>query len=89
MRREQTFAGDGKARRSIGLDQHRLAAERGEDMAVRRITGHRDRYPVAGLEHGEKAQDESARRSRGDHDPFRIDVAAVGLAVVPGDAPAQ
>ena len=86
---EQGFAGQrmtGFARR---LDQHRLAAERGKDMAIRRITGDRHRDAIARLEHGKKAQDECARRARGDHDPLRIDGAAVGLAVVPGDALAQ
>jgi hypothetical protein len=86
---EQGFAGQCVAGFARGLDQHRLAAERGEDMAIRRITGHRDRNAIARFEHRKKAQDKCARRAGGDHDPRRIHRAAVGLKVMPGDALAQ
>ena len=56
---------DRPARRRRGLDQHRLAAERLEDVAVRRIAGHRDRDAVAGLEQREEGEDEAGRRAGG------------------------
>ena len=71
------------------LDQHRFAAERGQDMAIRRIAGHRDRNPIARLEHGEKRQDESPGRTGGDHNPAGIHGAAIGVAIMPRDALAQ
>ena len=72
-----------------GLDQHRLAAERGQDVTVRRIAGHGNRDAVAGLEHREKGQDERAGRAGRDHDPRGVDVTAIGIAVMPRDALAQ
>jgi hypothetical protein len=89
VRGEQGFAGQGVAGFRRGLDQHRFAAKRGQDMAIRRIAGHRDRDPVARLEHCKKGQDEGARRSGGDDNPFGIDGTAVNFAVMPRDALAQ
>ena len=89
MGREQGFAGQRVTGLARGLDQHRFAAERGQDMAIRRIAGNRHGDAVARLEHGEKAQDERARRSRRDHDPLGIHGAAVRLAVMPGDTRAE
>ncbi len=89
MRRQQGFAGQRVTGLARGLDQHRLAAERGQDVAIRRIAGHRHRDAVARLEHREKGQDERARRSRRDHDPLGIHGAAISLAVMPGDPRAQ
>jgi hypothetical protein len=40
------------------FDQDRLAAERGENVPIRRITGHSDRHPIARLEHRQKSQNE-------------------------------
>ena len=57
-----------------GLDQHRLAAERGQDVTVRRIARHGDRHAVARLEHREERQDEAAGRAGRDDDPRRVDV---------------
>ncbi len=74
---------------AVGLDQHRLAAERGQDMPVRRIAGIGDRHPVARLEQRQKRQDEAARRAGGHHDARRIEREAVGLAIMPRDARAQ
>ena len=85
MRRQQCLAGQRMPGFACCFDQHRLAAERGEDVAVRRIAGHGHRNAVAGLEHGKERQDERARRARGHHDPRRIDVAAVSIAVMPRD----
>ena len=89
MRREQSFAGQRVTGFARGLDQYRLAAERREDMTIRRITGHRDRDAIARLEQREERQDEAAGRARRDHDPLGIHRAAIGLAVMPGDARAQ
>ena len=85
MRRQQGLAGQRMARVARGLDQHRLAAERGEDVAVRRIARHGHRDPIAGLEHRKERQDERARRARGDHDPRRIDMTAISIAVMSRD----
>ena len=60
MRGQQGFAGQGVAGFARRLDQHRLAAERGQDVPVRRIAGHGHRDAVARLEHREKCQDEGA-----------------------------
>ena len=68
---------DRPARRLRGLDQHRLAAERREDVAIGRIAGHRDRDAVAGLEQREEGQDEPGRRAGGDDDARRVDLDAV------------
>ena len=73
----------------VGLDQHRLAAERGEDVAIGRIAGQRDRDAVARLEQREERQDEAGRRAGGDDDALGIDVDAVASAIVPRDARAQ
>ena len=54
------LAGQRMARVARRLDQHRLAAERGEDVAVRRIAGHGHRDAIAGLEHRKERQDERA-----------------------------
>ena len=85
VRGEQRLAGQRVTRVARGLDQHRLAAERGEDMAVRRIAGHGDGDPVARLEHRQKGQDERTRRAGGDDDPPRIDGKIVGFAIMAGD----
>ena len=71
------------------LDRHRLAAERREDVAVGRIAGTGDGDPVARLEHGEEGEQEARRGAGRHHDAAGIDVDAVALAVVRGDAPAQ
>ena len=89
MRGDQHVGRDSKARRGGGLDQHRLAPERLEDMAIGRIARHRDRHPVAGLEQGEEREDKPRRRSGCDDDPRRIDRYVVALMVMPRDARAQ
>src|SRR5438132_1700367 len=77
------------ARRSGGLDQHRLATECLEDVAIGRIAGNRDRHPVTRLEQSEERQDEAGRRSGRDDDPRRIDYHAIALLIVTRDARAQ
>ena len=71
------------------VDQHRLAAERGEDVAVRRIAGIGQRHPVAGFEQRQERQDEAAGGAGGHHHPAGIERQIVGLAVMAGDARAQ
>ncbi len=73
----------------IRLDLHRLDAESLQDVAVGGIAGRGDGHAVAGVEQSEEAEDEPARRSRGDHDPLGRDADLVGVAVVPRDALAQ
>ena len=89
VRIEQHVRRDRPARRGRGLDQHRLAAERLEDVPIRRIARHRDRDAVAGLEQREKGEDETGRRSRGRDHARRLDRDAIGLGVVARDARAQ
>ncbi len=73
----------------VRLDQHRLAAERGQDMAIGRVAGHCDRHPVAGLEQREKGEDEAAGRAGGDDHAIGIDRYAVGIGIVAGNARPQ
>ena len=89
MLREQALAGDRPTGCGAGLDKHRLAAERGEDVAIGRITGQCDRNTVARLESGEKRQHETGRGAGGDDDAFRLDVEAVPFLIGARDAPAQ
>ena len=69
----------------VGLDQHRLAAERLEDVAIGRIAGIGDADAVAGLEHRKKSQDETRRRAGGDDHPRRIEIDIIGLAIMARD----
>ena len=71
------------------LEQYRLDAERGEDVAIGGIAGHRERHPVSGLERGEKRQLKGGRRAGRDDDFGRVDRQAVLRAIVPGDRLAQ
>ena len=89
VRREQHVAGDRPARLRRGLDQHRLAAERREDVAVRRIARRRDGDAVAGLEHRQERQDETRRRSGGDDTRSGANHRHRRSRVVPRDARAQ
>ena len=89
MRGEQQLGGDRPARRLRRLDHHRLAAERREDMAIRRIAGQRDRYAIPRLEQREERQDEARRRAGRDDDARRVDGEAIRVSVVPRDARAQ
>ena len=89
MRGKQGFAGQRVAGVARGLDQHRLAAERGQDMAIGRIAGHGDRHPVARLEHRKERQDKTAGRACCDHDPLGVYRTAIRIAVVSGDPRAK
>ena len=73
----------------VGLDQHRLAAERRQDVAIRRIARIGDRHAVARLEHRQKRQDESGRRAGGHDHAVGAHRHAIGLGIVPRDARAQ
>src|SRR3546814_11124927 len=68
--------------------QQRLDAERREDVAVGRIARRRQRDAIAGIEGGEEGDEEAGRGAGGHHDAARIEVVAVPLAIVAGDAPA-
>ena len=65
---------------AAGFDQHRLAAQRVQDMPVRRIARIGERDTVAGFEQRQKGQNKSGRRAGGDDDPRRIERNAVGVA---------
>ena len=87
MRRQQGFAGQRMARLARGLDQDRLAAERGEDVPVGRIARTRDGDAVARLEQREERQDEAGRGAGRDRDALGLDRDAVSLGIVAcGDA---
>ncbi len=89
MRRAQGLRRDRPARFFAGLDQHRLAAERGEDVAIRRIAGIGQRDAIARLEQREERQHKSARRAGGDDDARRIDLHGISVRIMPRDARAQ
>ncbi|MET4847377.1 hypothetical protein ABIF62_007872 [Bradyrhizobium japonicum] len=89
MRRQQRLAGQRVARVIAGLDQHRLATERGEDVTVGRIARHRHGDAVAGREHRQESQDEAAGGACRHHDPLGADVTAIGIPIVARDAFAQ
>ena len=69
--------------------QDRLAAQRGEDVAIGRIAGHRHRDAIARLESSEKREHEAGRGAGGDDDPLRIDVETVPFGIGARDAPPQ
>ena len=71
------------------LDRHRLAAEHGQDVAIRRVAGPRHPHPFARLEQGKERQEEPRGRAGGDHDPGGIEVEAVRLGIMAGDAGTQ
>ena len=67
------------------LDAHRHEVERAQDLAVGGIARVAHADPVAGVEQRREGEQESARRARRDHHPGRVEIDAIGLAVVPGD----
>ena len=89
VRGEQRIDGERPARLGRDLDHHRLAAERGEDMPVRRIARARDRDAVARLEQREEREDESGRRAGRHHHALGLDRDAVSIRVMPRDPVAQ
>ena len=72
-----------------GFDPDRLAAERGEDMAIGRIARQRHRDPIARFEGGKEGEHEAGRRAGGDDDALRIDVEAMPFGIGARDAPPQ
>ncbi len=73
----------------VGLQPHRLQAQRAQDVAVGGIAGRRQRDPVAGIEGGEEGHDEAGGGAVGDHHPLGVDAHAVQRPVGLGQAPAQ
>ena len=57
----QQFGGERPARGLRGFEQHRPAAQRAEDVAVRRVTRQREGDAVPGLEQRKKCQHKSSR----------------------------
>ena len=86
---QQSFGSDRPSCLRRRLDAHRLATERAEDVAIRRITRQRRRHAIARFEGGEERQNEAGRRAGGDNDACRIDFEAVPLGVGVRDTPAQ
>ena len=66
-------------------DQHRLDAERRQDVAIGRIAGHGEPDPVAGLESSEKGEQKRGRRAGRDDDLGGIDRNPVLRPVIAGD----
>ena len=89
VRGDQRLGRQRPARLGGGLDQHRLAAERGEDVPVGRIAGIGQRHPVARLEQRQERQDETARGAGGDHHARRVEREIIGVGVVAGDSRPQ
>ena len=86
---EQRLAGERVTRLVRGLDQDRLAAERGQNVAVGRIARHRHGDAVARLEHRQEGQNEAAGGAGRHDDPLRADVAAIGVPIMSANAFAQ
>jgi hypothetical protein len=86
---EQRFFRQRPTRVLGNFDRHRLAAERRQNMPVRRIAGLGDRNAVAGFEHRKEREHKCAGRTRRDDDARRIDVCAVALLIVTRDARPQ
>ena len=74
---------------SAGFDADRLAAQRRENVPIRRIARQRHRDPIAGVEGCEKGQHEARRRARGDDDALRSDIEPVPLGISARDPPPQ
>ena len=72
-----------------GRQQHRLEAQRLQRVAVGRIAGIGQRYPVAHVEGGEEGENDPGRAPGGDDDAVRRQGEAVALAIEGGDALAQ
>ena len=89
MRGDQRLRRQRPARLGRRFDQHRLAAERAEDVPVRRIAGIGERHAVARLEQREEGEHKAARGPGGDDDARRIERQIVSLGVMAGDAGAQ
>ena len=89
MGREKALAGERPACLHRRFDADRLAAERRENMPVRRIAGQRHRDPIAGVEGREKGEHEARGGARRDDDAFGSDVEAVPLGISARDPPPQ
>ena len=87
--RKQRLAGDRPAGLCIGLDEDRLATERGEDVPIGRIARQRNRHPVARRKSGKKRKHEARRRARRHDNACRIDVEIVPIGIGSGNTPAQ
>ena len=83
------FADKRPARLRRRLDEHRFAAERGQNVPIRRIAGIGQRHPVARLEQRQKRQDEAAGRPGGHHHARRIENEIVSVVVVTRDSRPQ
>ena len=82
---DQRFRRQRPARLRRCLDQHRLAAERGQNVPIRRIAGIGQRHPVARLEQRQESQDESAGRAGRHHHACRIESEIVSILVMARD----
>ncbi len=71
------------------VEQHRILAERGQDVPVAGIAGRRQGYLGTRIEQRQERQHETRRRSGRDHHALRLDRDPVPVCVVPGDSLAQ
>ena len=86
---KQRVRGQRPARGRARFDSHGLATQRRQDVPVRRIPRDRDGDTIAGIEGGQKGQNEAGRRTGRDHDARRIEVDAVPFVICQRDSPAQ
>ena len=89
MGSDQRLARQGPACFRGSFDQHRLAAERAENMPIRRIAGIGQRHALARFEQRKERQNKTAGRAGGDHNARRIELKIVGVGVVASDARPQ
>ena len=80
MRGDERIAGQRPTRVGRGLDQHRLAAERGQDMPVGRIARIGTSPPARPARTAQEAPERSRRRSRWSPPRARIEGEAVDIA---------
>ena len=72
-----------------GLQDHRVHAERGQDVHVGRVERRGQRNAIARIERGEERQRKAAGGADGDRDALERNVQPVPIAIVANDALAQ
>ena len=77
------------ARSIVRVQQHRILAERGQDVPVAGIAGRRQGHLGTGVEQRQEGQHEAGRRAGRDHHALRLDRDPIPVRIVPRDALAQ
>jgi hypothetical protein len=89
VRGKQRLGRQCMARSRRGLNQHRLAAEGGEDVPIRRIARDGDGDAVARLEQRQERENEAAGRAGGHDHPPGIERQTIAVGIVSCDARPQ